>query len=1073
MAAASLSSATVTATAAFIDTNLDTHLAVDVFDHDTASDLKKRIESEHRSCFPEFGHIHVHGIKVKRKGYSYQLADSMCVRNAFSGFKKSWYISVQVSALGDQLIPHGSPNQVVCHGVAENALVCHADNSASKRVSSLDNLQLLQSENKLDEGGGIHNVRPCVSEQTGEGDVKNLEKSAGNNEDGIPVHGSIPEAEERGFVNHEVLPSSSGTGIKDVCDVREDDLSISVPSSKTKQKRKRTREDAVPGDNSKDNDELPNLHIECAVVGSNKGIKEDSIELDEGMCKTAPATKKRKKSKRKKEDTVQYENEDNIASVDTPPSMNNSQVPLLEKKLDRNEEVPVVGKVVKNLEIDVKSSGNNDPGISLTSSLPEAQVNCCVNHELPNSHIECAVDGSDKGIKEDSIVPDEGMCKTAPATKKRKKSKRKKEDTVQYENEDNMTSSMNNSQVPLLEKKQDENEEVPVVGKVVKNLQIDVKSSGNNDLGISLTSSLPETRDNCCVNHELPNSHIECAVDGPNKGIKEDSIVPDEGMCTTAPATKKRKKSKRKKEDTVQYENEDNIASVDNPPSRSSKKTSSMNNSHVPLLVKKQDENEEVPVVGKVVKNLEIDVKSSGNNDPGISLTSSLPETRDSCCVNHELPNSHIECAVDGSNKGIKEDSIVPDDGICKTALATKKRHKSKREKEDTVQGDNSKDNIASVDNPPRSPSSMNNSQVPLLEKKQDENEEVPVVGNVVKKLEIDVKSSGNNDPDISFTRSLPETRDNCCVNHELPNSHIECVVDGSNKGIKEGSVVPDEGMCKTPPATKKRQKSKREKEDTVQGDNTKDNITSVDNPLSSPPQRASSLKNFHMPQLENKQTVGAEEECDVPKIHPDKKVHKVHKTRQDAKMSSPSDSAMSSVKVNSKPRKSASGESMDLDKRREHLLISNSKLESSNKMVKDKAGKASGNNVWGVVSNIQQRKSLLAGGIFKDDNSWTSQDEADNSDVSTRTRSDNSLMSDSSDGDSSSDLDSQHGAYGGDRMENGGGPSLKASLSSTKGMPIELLLKSSSMFKKAKIRTSQLDETESQPEFVPDSLAD
>ncbi|XLR32227.1 hypothetical protein S83_060127, partial [Arachis hypogaea] len=47
----------------FIDTNLDTHLAVLVSDHDTVSDLKERISSGHQSCFPKLGQIHIHAMK--------------------------------------------------------------------------------------------------------------------------------------------------------------------------------------------------------------------------------------------------------------------------------------------------------------------------------------------------------------------------------------------------------------------------------------------------------------------------------------------------------------------------------------------------------------------------------------------------------------------------------------------------------------------------------------------------------------------------------------------------------------------------------------------------------------------------------------------------------------------------------------------------------------------------------------------------------------------------------------------------------------------------------------------------
>lgn len=85
----------------FIDTNLDMHLSI--------------IELEHPSRFPKFRHIHIHAIKVKRKGYFYHLTDSLLVRNVFNGFNKIWFLRVKASALeegaqSDKLIPRASPN---------------------------------------------------------------------------------------------------------------------------------------------------------------------------------------------------------------------------------------------------------------------------------------------------------------------------------------------------------------------------------------------------------------------------------------------------------------------------------------------------------------------------------------------------------------------------------------------------------------------------------------------------------------------------------------------------------------------------------------------------------------------------------------------------------------------------------------------------------------------------------------------------------------------------------------------------------------------------------------------------
>ncbi|KAI3939208.1 hypothetical protein MKX01_002076, partial [Papaver californicum] len=47
----------------FIDTALDTHLAINITNNDTVLHLKKKIMSEHFQCFPMLGKIDVYAIK--------------------------------------------------------------------------------------------------------------------------------------------------------------------------------------------------------------------------------------------------------------------------------------------------------------------------------------------------------------------------------------------------------------------------------------------------------------------------------------------------------------------------------------------------------------------------------------------------------------------------------------------------------------------------------------------------------------------------------------------------------------------------------------------------------------------------------------------------------------------------------------------------------------------------------------------------------------------------------------------------------------------------------------------------
>ncbi|KAJ8569667.1 hypothetical protein K7X08_006244 [Anisodus acutangulus] len=81
----------------FIDTNLNTHLAVIVSDYDTVSDLKKKIVFEHLSCFPEMRELKISSVKVKRKGCYYHLPDTMLVRGVFESVKNGLFLSVDAS----------------------------------------------------------------------------------------------------------------------------------------------------------------------------------------------------------------------------------------------------------------------------------------------------------------------------------------------------------------------------------------------------------------------------------------------------------------------------------------------------------------------------------------------------------------------------------------------------------------------------------------------------------------------------------------------------------------------------------------------------------------------------------------------------------------------------------------------------------------------------------------------------------------------------------------------------------------------------------------------------------------
>ncbi|KAL8138199.1 hypothetical protein V2J09_004200 [Rumex salicifolius] len=83
--------------AVFVDTNLDTRLAIPVSSLDTISDIKRKLLIEHSKCFKEFGQIEVHALKVKRKRELYFLSDLMPVTSVFTGILKGWFLSADIS----------------------------------------------------------------------------------------------------------------------------------------------------------------------------------------------------------------------------------------------------------------------------------------------------------------------------------------------------------------------------------------------------------------------------------------------------------------------------------------------------------------------------------------------------------------------------------------------------------------------------------------------------------------------------------------------------------------------------------------------------------------------------------------------------------------------------------------------------------------------------------------------------------------------------------------------------------------------------------------------------------------
>ncbi|PKA49617.1 4'-phosphopantetheinyl transferase [Apostasia shenzhenica] len=115
----------------FVDTSIGTHLAMTISLHDAISDVKEKIRDEHVLCFKDIGEITIQAVKVRRRGFFYNLADSMPVMNAFDGIRGSWFIHI------DAVPACSLRNQVVatCNDVHDQIVL---RNSADRNKRSVE-----------------------------------------------------------------------------------------------------------------------------------------------------------------------------------------------------------------------------------------------------------------------------------------------------------------------------------------------------------------------------------------------------------------------------------------------------------------------------------------------------------------------------------------------------------------------------------------------------------------------------------------------------------------------------------------------------------------------------------------------------------------------------------------------------------------------------------------------------------------------------------------------------------------------------------------------------------------------
>ncbi|GMI75072.1 hypothetical protein HRI_001176500 [Hibiscus trionum] len=233
----------------FIDTSLDTHLAMIVSNADTVSDLKKKIMYEHPLCFPNIGEIKINALKVDCKGILYHLSDSMFVKSAYREMSGNWFLSVDVSSAEEHRenhdsIKHDTGNVVACFGTGiNNSLADVVDllpGDMTKRLSNINDASLPQDrakQNSASQQFGSSNSTKENSEDL----HKVAEQMADSNS-----QVSFPATNK----GSRLIAQSNDVGEDKICE----DLPASVTASilKEKPKTKKRKKDAIHRDLKED-----------------------------------------------------------------------------------------------------------------------------------------------------------------------------------------------------------------------------------------------------------------------------------------------------------------------------------------------------------------------------------------------------------------------------------------------------------------------------------------------------------------------------------------------------------------------------------------------------------------------------------------------------------------------------------------------------------------------------------------------------------------------------------------------------------------------------------------------------
>ncbi|KAL5215522.1 hypothetical protein ABZP36_006923 [Zizania latifolia] len=207
----------------FLETDLDTRLAMLVARDSSMHRLKSEVAAEHAAAFPEFGPVAVKSFQVRRKGVLYHLSDLMTVRSTFAKVNSGCFLYVKMmGAVTDTHCCRDTPSMEDREKSSEGCpgVEVHVDKGVSKlpvAVSEIANDLLPQGLEGYEHAELLKNVageekslkendapQNKVAKHTGK---KRLKDDDGIHEDGLVETGKMEKASTSKSILEKIQPA--------------------------------------------------------------------------------------------------------------------------------------------------------------------------------------------------------------------------------------------------------------------------------------------------------------------------------------------------------------------------------------------------------------------------------------------------------------------------------------------------------------------------------------------------------------------------------------------------------------------------------------------------------------------------------------------------------------------------------------------------------------------------------------------------------------------------------------------------------------------------------------------------